>query len=141
MGKKSGKKVQVHVYCDYAESGIMRFLVLKKSEARGGYWQPITGNVDDCEELEDCVRRELAEETGINNLTSCSVIDDFSYTKNGQNFHETVYLARVPACDIRLSKEHAEFRWEPYETARDLILYESNKQALDKAFKVLRSTV
>lgn len=41
------------------------FLLLKRNEQKGGFWQPITGGVHEGEDLIQAVSRELEEETGI----------------------------------------------------------------------------
>lgn len=42
-----------------------KFLVMKRSEDRGGFWQPITGGVKEGENQIAALKRELQEETGI----------------------------------------------------------------------------
>lgn len=137
---KARVKIQVHIYCIFPDSGIRRFLILRKPNSRGGFWQPVTGNVEPDEPLEECVRREVAEETGIQSLEQLDRIGEFQFAKNGQQFTESIFVAKGPVCEIHLSSEHIEHRWEPYETARELIHYGSNKEGLDKAVAWLQRT-
>lgn len=134
---KPRRKVQVHVFCEYPESGLRRFLVLRRPSSRGGFWQPVTGNVNASEEVDVAARRELEEETGIQSTVSCTRVDEFTWTKSGKEIHETVFVAESRPCVVRLSPEHVDHRWEPYQAARDLIYYESNKSALDRVVAFL----
>ena len=44
------------------------FLLLKRIPEKGGFWQPITGEIEEDETSEEAVKREMAEEIGINNI-------------------------------------------------------------------------
>ncbi|MFO1444112.1 NUDIX domain-containing protein [Bacillus sp. Bva_UNVM-123] len=41
------------------------FLLLKRSQKRGGFWQPVSGGVEKFEPPIQSVKREIFEETGI----------------------------------------------------------------------------
>jgi 8-oxo-dGTP pyrophosphatase MutT (NUDIX family) len=131
------RKVQVHLFCEFAESGLRRFLVLRRPPERGAFWQPVTGNVLEGEDIEAAARRELAEETGVLSTVSCTRVNEFKWTKQGEQIVEHVFVAEARPCKVVLSPEHVDHRWEPYETARDLMFYESNKQALDRVVAFL----
>ena len=133
------RKVQVHVVCRYAESGIARFLVLQRPEARGSLWQPVTGNVEAGEELLKAAQRELFEETSLWDLRRWARVFSFEFSKGDATIEETVFVAESVPCNVVLCAEHANWRWEPYQTARDLLAYDSNKQALDRVADFLRA--
>lgn len=124
-------KVQVHLFRRDPATGEPRYLVLRRPESKGGIWQPVTGNVDPGEELDLCARREVREETGLDQLQDCRAVHRFEFQKGEQRFRETVFAAECPAGDVVLSSEHTECRWVPYEEARRLIHFDSNREALD----------
>jgi len=105
--QKTKKKVQVVIL---AESEI---LLLKLAENRGGFWQNITGGVDDGEEYLDAAKRELFEETGI----QASVIEipfEFNFVDRWNSLvTEKVFLCKLAKKTTpHLSDEHTDYRWK-----------------------------
>ena len=50
----------------YAEGNKKRnYLIIKRREKDGGFWQGVTGTVEEGELLTDCLTREIKEELGI----------------------------------------------------------------------------
>lgn len=137
MTKKTRLKVQVYVVSRDADSGEPRFLILKRPESRGGIWQPVTGKVESDEPLLDAARREVREETALTGLCEWRDVLTFEFSKDEQCFRETVFIARTDSCNVILSAEHTAASWEPYLTAREMIAFESNKQALDRVMRLL----
>ena len=132
-------KVQEHLHRTDPDTGRELFLVLRRPADRGGIWQSITGNVDPGEDLAVCAVREVWEETGIQQVDDCRAVHEYDFVKDGRVFHETVYVARVSGTEVRLSGEHTEARWLPYDEARALIHYDGIKSGLDHAWKSLPS--
>ena len=58
-------KHKVQVVIIEKNAGAPRLLQLRVNHERGGFWQNITGSVEDGESFEAGARRELFEETGL----------------------------------------------------------------------------
>lgn len=117
-----------------------KFLVLKRKEARGGFWQSITGGVEEGENDISALKRELKEETGISEyrkLINLKYFYSFCLPHLGE-LTENVYAVEVtPDTEIILSREHAEYRWVTFEEALGMIKYETNKEGFRKVWKIL----
>ena len=98
-----------------------RVLLLRRTEERGGHWQPVTGRIEPGEAAAATARRELLEETGID-----ARVEPLGYrhgfgldpallgTKEPEvrTVEEEAFAARVPAgLGVRLSAEHREYAW------------------------------
>jgi lipoyl(octanoyl) transferase len=104
-----------------------RVLLLRRSDARGGFWQPVTGRLEPGETSEAAARRELLEETGADApVRSLGYRHSFALepalsTRFGGGLvvvEETAFAARLPAgFACRISDEHAEHGWFSEEEA------------------------
>ena len=59
------RKAQVQGIVFKRESGKIFYLVLKRNPEKGGYWQPITGGVNEEETPQKAITREVNEELSI----------------------------------------------------------------------------
>jgi dATP pyrophosphohydrolase len=145
-------KVQVWVYFKNPESGLHLFLVLKTRPDRGGFWQPVTGGVEEDERLDDAAQREAEEETGLEFLdppTPVGAPFEFLGRPRTDGLNERVQehgfslLAvvdeEVPP-SVRLDPhEHTEFRWVTAKDALQMVHFPSNADVLKQLLKELMS--
>lgn len=106
----------------------------------GGHWDFPKGHVEGKESLEQTVRREVREETGITRLR---LIEDFSETiryffiwRRKRIFKIIVFkLARTTHRKIKLSFEHQGFAWLQFEAAMRKLTFANAKGVLRKAHR------
>lgn len=118
------------------------FLLLKRNQQKGGFWQPVTGGVEGEESLSQAVSRELQEETGITQYLR--IIKDVYYFEFNTNecgiLKEHVFGIEItPDINIEISPEHTESRWCSLGEALELLKYDSNKIAFEKLYSFLIS--
>ena len=134
--------IQVLVYPVRYKDDKWEFLLLKRIESRGGFWQGVTGHTERGERLIDGAKRELLEETSF--VSSFIFKTDFSYTipldeKHAKDYPpgtkeipEYVFITRIDHTDIPTLDplEHNDWKWCSFDEALDLLLWETNKEAL-----------
>lgn len=129
------------------------FLVLKREHMWKG-WEFVKGGLIYMEEngipvFEDeelAVKREIKEETGLDveilhQIPMRVEYEHPEYYKKKVGIDRSshaVFLVKAKNKDVELSFEHSDFRWLPYEEARELLTYEEQKKALDNAMKFLK---
>ncbi|MEH6629365.1 MAG: NUDIX domain-containing protein [Halopseudomonas aestusnigri] len=110
------------------------------------FWQGVTGGVEKDETLEDTVRREVKEETGIS-LNKIDITDfsyqypikdvwRHSYPKDATHITEYVFYAKVSA-NPTLSDEHKEIKWVTFDEGLKLMTFGMNKESLEIVEKCL----
>lgn len=117
-----------------------RYLLLKRSPAKGGFWQSVSGRREARDaSFSDAVDREVREETGFEPQATIDLgwSTNFTLPKNRiWRLHAfAVEVASITA--PRLSVEHIEFRWLPYADAHVLLYWQDNKEALRRLVMLL----
>ena len=112
----------------------IQFLILKYPS---GHWDFVKGNIEEGEEEEETVKRELFEETGINNLEIHQGFNEkaeYNYYKKNNKEHKIVsyYLAETNQKQVKLSFEHLDHKWSNYEDTIKLITFGNSKEILKK---------
>lgn len=103
-----------------------------------GHWDFAKGHIEKGESETDALRREIAEETG---LTDIRIIDGFmekiSYffrSKDRVVKKEVIfYLVESGSRSVRISREHDDFVWLPFDKAVEKVSYKNAKDILRKA--------
>lgn len=103
-----------------------------------GHWDFPKGGQETGENDEQTVRRELQEETGITQIDiDAGFTHELSYffREQGELIRKTVvfYLGRTRQADVKLSFEHQDFAWLPYENAMAQLTHKNAKALLEKA--------
>ena len=145
-GEEAGvARESVQVWLSRPDARGPRFLLLRRTDARGAIWQPVTGSRESGESLEECARREVMEETGfaIGTLTDLRYAQTFAvdarftgapvpqFTLN----REHAFAAEAPeGSEPRLDpKEHDAARWATAREAHEMVFFEANRESLRRA--------
>jgi dATP pyrophosphohydrolase len=145
--------IQVSVYPVRSTKDGWEYLLLRRTEGRGGFWQGVTGGVEEDEDILEAARRELVEETGIvpseiqrvDYTYSFPVTDRwrFLYAEGVQEIVEYVFVAHAegqhdPMIDPR---EHDTWEWVGLNQALDLLTWPGNIEALKQCAGFLSNRV
>jgi 8-oxo-dGTP pyrophosphatase MutT (NUDIX family) len=103
-----------------------------------GHWDFPRGGIEKGEEEKETVVREAREETGIGDLIFLPGFREkifWFYKKEGKTIYKEVifYLAETKIEDIKISHEHVDFKWLPYEAALAQLTFPSGRKVLEKA--------
>jgi len=112
----------------------IEYLLLKRLPQKNGFWQPVTGGMEEGETLEEALRREIMEETGIRKIVAMiEGLYYFEFSDPNPN-QEYAYGVEVsPSEEILLDgREHSEYRWCSFQDALQLLHWKENKAALRK---------
>ncbi len=129
------------VYCQGNE---IEFLLLQNT-LKKTYWEFPKGKIEDKEDIQATVKREIEEETGLKNF---KIIPDFKEKitwffkfKGDLIKKESTYLlAEVKAEDknqVRISNEHQEFKWMTFSQANKEINIKANKVLVNQAYNFI----
>jgi len=99
---------------------------------------PVTGKVEEGEEVAAAAAREAREETGLaGDLFDLGYLHEYE-SAGGKHFREHAFLLRVPGGGrVRLSDEHDEFDWVAPDAARAALSWPAHREALELALKRL----
>lgn len=135
------KDIQVSIYCAFKEEEDIFYILVKRNERRGGFWQPLSGGVEDFDgnNLINSVIREVKEELGINIFKKQIIKLPYSFKfvdKEGVEKTEYcfgVILSLKQKKNIKLSEEHTTIMYsKDLEYLKSLLKFEENKIGLDK---------
>lgn len=103
-----------------------------------GHWDFVKGKIERNEALKQTIIRETKEETGIDDLRFIEEFEEkieYFFKKQGKTIFKTViiFLAETKTKEIKLSYEHVDFKWLPYNKALERLTFENAKKVLKKA--------
>lgn len=133
------------------QDGSVEFLLLKRTEQHGGFWQGVSGAPEWEESDAEGAVREVLEETGFSIADSLRPIGfryelrregdpdeeqwELLYGPGVDAVPEEVYVAEVPGAaePVLAPLEHTAFAWCSFESALDLLRWQDNRLALSAA--------
>ena len=97
-------KVQGVMYCK--ENAKLEYLIIKRCKKDGGFWQGVTGTLEEGEKLKDCLIREIKEELGITYINNISEIKETIQWAKKTGFIITEYVFLINEAYQLLEKEN-----------------------------------
>ena len=143
--------IQVLVYPVRKTNGEWEYLMLKRVDNRGGFWQGVTGAPENEEILSEGAKRELYEETGYCPLnlikTDISYIIPMEdrwidiYPEGTKEIPEYLFIAKIddPSPPKIDPMEHNDWKWCSYEECMELLSLEDNIRALEAVKRLLKN--
>ncbi|MBS4189779.1 NUDIX domain-containing protein [Bacillus sp. FJAT-49705] len=122
----------------YTSNQRTTFLLLKRTLEKGGFWQPVSGGIEKDEQPTHAVKREIFEETGINEIVQITDLQ-FTYTFNAtkdnikMKMKDICYGVEVLSLKpVSLSLEHSMYKWCTKEEAEGYLEWEYSRLAFKK---------
>jgi 8-oxo-dGTP pyrophosphatase MutT (NUDIX family) len=117
------------------ENNKIKYLLIKYGL---GHWEFPRGLIEKGEKLEQTVKREIKEETGIKDIKFLPGFKEwikFFYKFKGKNIMKivTYFLVKTKEKKIKLSFEHKDYAWLEYKEALEKLTFKNAKEILKKA--------
>lgn len=110
-----------------------KFLIIKRVPEDGDFWQPLTESLEDGESIEECLRRGVKEELGLDSIKGVTErFWSFPWeNKRGEPNIDLVYGVEISeSSEIKINpEEHSEYKWCSFDEAIGLLGKENNKKA------------
>ena len=118
----------------------VEYAVFRRADA--GYWQFIAGGGENSELPIEAARREANEEAAIaddvhifhldsqNTVPVLELAGSLQWGPEVLVVPEFTFGAHVGDRQLRIGREHTEYRWVDYETCREMLHWDSNRNAL-----------
>ena len=106
------------------------------------YWDFPKGHIEKGEKIEETIKREVREETGLDDIR---LVEDFKewikyfFKFKGKNIFKivTFLLAETKTKEVKVSFEHLGYEWLSYEKALEKLTFKNAKEILKKANQYL----
>jgi len=121
------------------EDNKIKYLLIQYSR---GHWEFPRGLIEKGESIEETARREIKEETGIEDVVFIPGFKEwikFFFKVDGKTVMKivTFLLAETKTQKVTLSFEHKDYAWLEYREAMKKLTFENAKEVLQKANQFL----
>ncbi len=102
-----------------------------------GHWDFVKGNIEKGETLQETVKREILEETGISDVNFISGFEEkveYHYQRERELVHKEVvfFLAKTKTEAVKISHEHLGFVWLGFDDAVRKLTYKNAQSVIKK---------
>lgn len=126
------------IFREYKKGREYLLIQHEDKDGKPGHWAFPKGHIEKGERTEDAARREVQEETG---LSEIEIVPGFKETiryfvpvgKEKRLKFVAFFLGRAKKGKVKLSFEHQDFAWLPYEETYKRLTYAAAKTILKKA--------
>ena len=106
--------------------------------AERDYWDFPKGHIEKGEKIEDTVKREIFEETGLKEIKILPGFKEtikYFFKFEGKNILKfvTFFLAETKEKKVQISFEHIGYEWLPFEKAIERLTFKNAKEILKRA--------
>jgi len=106
--------------------------------AEKDYWDFPKGHIEKGEKIEDTVKREVFEETGLKDIKILPGFKEtikYFFRFEGKNILKfvTFFVAETKEKDVKISFEHIGYDWLPFEEGIERLTFNNAKEILKKA--------
>jgi 8-oxo-dGTP diphosphatase len=130
--------VAVGAVVELGQSG--KILISQRSDSLDWHpseWETVYGRIDQFEDPEDGLRRELREETGLNDLEIVDLLTVWHILRGSEKLVENdligiTYWCRTQTETIQLSQEHQAYQWVTPDEALKLVQVEGIRRDIQK---------
>lgn len=111
--------------------------------AEKDYWDFPKGHIEKGEKIEQTIKREVKEETGLEDIKFIEGFKEtikYFFKHQGKNILKfvTFYLAQTKEKEIKISPEHIGGEWLTFSNAIKKLTFENTKEILKKANNYLK---
>jgi 8-oxo-dGTP pyrophosphatase MutT (NUDIX family) len=124
----------VSVFVFRLRDGMVQYLLLKRTDGRGGFWQPVSGTIQKGELAEATACREAEEETGLEFGELIVLEKVHSFFKPGKRrvYFEPCFALEATGGSLVMSAEHTAHEWLSFDDARSRVPFAGLREALDE---------
>jgi dihydroneopterin triphosphate diphosphatase len=128
---KQPRSIQVIVFA--GRGAKRRYLLLKRVASHGGFWQSVTGSLEEGESHRQAAVREVFEETGVvsreEELIALGVVNTFEiapqwrhkYAPDVTHNEEVCFALKTEEREVRLDPlEHDSYSWEAFDAMQSI---------------------
>lgn len=122
------------------DEGTPLFLLIRDSYANWGFPK---GHIERDESAEEAALREVREETGLRELSSCGLIDtiDWYFRFRGRLIHKSCHFYLMETSQSDTAPQHAEgitaCQWVGYAEAHEAVSYANAREVLRRAREMI----